>query len=636
MDIFSETRATASFRLDGEKYTLVPSEMTKSANSYSRVIKNILAVLDVYPVSRGMCRWVVRLENIGGTRSGRITELFGADITFPVTGDAVWESIHGDTCGENTFMPDSEILCDGGRIFRSAEGGRSSQGNAFPYFDVTSDSGCALFALGWTGQWEYSLTRDGGAAHLCAGFTDCDMFLEPGEKIRSVGVIACSPNADCELPAEREALVLYTRQYFRREFREKLSPKARCDGDFVIPVSLQVFDRYFWTDKSWATEEGQLHCIECAKKLPDIDTYWLDAAWFKDGFPNGVGNYDFDCGFPRGLSAVSRAAKEGGMRFMLWFEPERCHSGSDAVKYRREYLIPLKDENGAERDDYIYDLTNEEAYAWLRDTLVRMIRENGIDIYRQDFNIDPLPYWRGRDTDGRRGITENKYITNLYRLWDALLAEFPGLIIDNCSSGGRRLDFEMNMRGVPMWRSDTGCFPPSEKTPTHIWNQNQTLTLTRYLPYHATATWCAETYPFRSAETMGLALNLDVMSDDFDITCVKDRLHELIELRGLCDGDFFPLTPPSNDESSWCAYRFDKEGREGFCVFFRRAENGESEREFRLRGIDPSMKYETETTDDGFCVTRRTLDGKELASLTVNLPRPGTSCVVKYKMIPKD
>ena len=54
----------------------------------------------------------------------------------------------------------------------------------------------------------------------------------------------------------------------------------------------------------------------------------------------------------------------------------------------------------------------------------------------------------------RQGIAEIKYINGLYATLDELLDRFPGLVIDNCASGGRRLDYEMCRRSVPLFRTD--------------------------------------------------------------------------------------------------------------------------------------------------------------------------------------
>ena len=89
--------------------------------------------------------------------------------------------------------------------------------------------------------------------------------------------------------------------------------------------------------------------------------------------------------------------------------------------------------------------------------LSEMIGTLGISCYRQDFNMAPLAYFRAADAEDRQGITEIKHIMGLYRLWDALREKFPGLLIDNCASGGRRLDVETLRRSIPLWRSDVTC-----------------------------------------------------------------------------------------------------------------------------------------------------------------------------------
>ena len=65
-------------------------------------------------------------------------------------------------------------------------------------------------------------------------------------------------------------------------------------------------------------------------------------------------------------------------------------------------------------------------------------------VLRMDYNLDPLPVWATNDakSPGRSGLTEVKYIEGLYTMWDAILAAHPGLLIDDCSSGGRRIDVE--------------------------------------------------------------------------------------------------------------------------------------------------------------------------------------------------
>lgn len=606
----------ASFRLGDEKISLVPAEMIKSANLYSQKVGELLVTLRFEPVAEGMYRWVVTLKNQGVNPTAQITEFYGMDLEFPLVGEATWESIYGDNCGAAAFMPRKKPMPEDFSMTEEAVEGRSTQGEPFPYFDITCGEDTAIFAIGWTGQWKYTLTRTGEVAHLTAGFTDCDMYLNQGESIRSVGALIYSGKG-----------LLKTRQDFRRIFRERLSPAAKTGGKLEVPVSIQVFDRYFWNTPDWRTEAGQIRCIDYSDRCGNINTYWLDAAWFRDGFPNGVGNYEFHPGLPNGLRPVSDRAHKSGYKFMLWFEPERNCKGSDTVTYHRDYLLTNGDPN-----TFLFNLADDEARTWLIDTIIRMIRDNGVDVYRQDFNMNPLSYWRAHDTANRKGYTENKYVTGLYLFWDALLAEFPGLIIDNCASGGRRLDFEMNTRSMPLWRSDTNCFPARENVPVHNWHQNQTIGLSRYLPYHAGATWETSAFTLRSGATMGLACNWPVMSDDFDPTTAQKPLAELTEIRDCWDGDFYPLTEATYDYENWCAYQLALEDK-GFCVFFRREKSEEAEKTFQINALDPAKQYEVKLSNEAYEVETMVVSGAELATFTAKIPEQFASLLLIYKAL---
>ncbi|MBQ9721370.1 MAG: hypothetical protein IJV64_11860, partial [Oscillospiraceae bacterium] len=86
--------------------------------------------------------WYEALEDAsvnlrGEVRTEQITELYGMDLAFPVSGEIVWESLRGDTCGPASFLPLRETLADGSLVRSEPSGGRSSKGDAFPYFDLT-------------------------------------------------------------------------------------------------------------------------------------------------------------------------------------------------------------------------------------------------------------------------------------------------------------------------------------------------------------------------------------------------------------------------------------------------------------------------------------------------------------------
>src|SRR5207253_11022667 len=121
----------------------------------------------------------------------------------------------------------------------------------------------------------------------------------------------------------------------------------------------------------------------------------------------------------------------------------------------------------------------------------KMSTEQGIDLYRQDFNFSPLSIWRANDAEDRQGITEIRHLTGYLAYWDELRRRHPNLLIDTCASGGRRNDLETLRRSVPLWRSDDQGDPTTE--------QGHTYGLSLWCPYHGTGIGTDSTYLLRSA-----------------------------------------------------------------------------------------------------------------------------------------
>lgn len=86
--------------------------------------------------------------------------------------------------------------------------------------------------------------------------------------------------------------------------------------------------------------------------------------------------------------------------------------------------------------------------------------------------------------------------SGFYKLWDSLLERFPNLMIDDCASGGRRIDLETLKRSVPLWRSDYQCHANYDVIGAQCHNQS----FNTWLPFSGTGVGrgCDE-YRVRSA-----------------------------------------------------------------------------------------------------------------------------------------
>lgn len=571
-------------------------------------------------VSHPSADWVLYFENEGTEDTPIIEDIQPLDIllkTADPSKPVILHRINGDTEDENSFLPFDTELWPGQTIKMGPKRGKSST-DEFPFFNVQYGDEGIIVAIGWTGQWAATLERDEtGATRLRAGMGKTHLKLHPGEKIRTPRILIMQWKGD----------LAESYNTFRRLMLFIYVPKL--DGKPIkMPVALHCFDRYVQVKKvpGWTTEEGQLRAVEVAHKL-GCDTFWLDAGWFPDDFPAGIGNWipkPYD--FPNGLKPISDKCHELDLKFLLWFEPERATGSSIVAKEHPEFLYPnYKTDFGGE--SYLFNLGNPEARRWTTDLMSKCITEWGVDIYRNDLNVNPLAFWQANDAPDRQGMSEIMHITGLYEMWDELLQRHPGLFIDNVSGGGRRIDLETCMRSVPLWRSDTGCGDsPIE------WNQTQSYGLSHYIPLHSVSAWYPSAYCCRSTATAGVICEWDYLSEDFSMEAGKEALAELVENQKYWYGDFYPLascTKSSDAMIAWQLHRADLDS--GIAVAFRRKDCEDSSLRVRLRGVNPLVTYTVEFFTEDRKKTSAKMTGKELAEgIELLLEKKLSSLLVRY------
>lgn len=559
--------------------------------------------------------WVLHFENTGDKDTPIIEDIKAVDVDLNTgygrTPMSLYE-LEGDACAESTFRPKVTQLEAGKSIHRAPTGGRSSSISAFPFFDVQYRNLGLTVAIGWTGQWASDFVRsDRGPTRMSAGMELTHLVLHPGEKIRTPRIVMMSWTGDRTDAHNR----------FRRMMLHKYVP-WNTERPTIMPVALQTFDRYN-AKPGWATEQGQIEAVNKAEEL-GCDTYWLDAAWFPGNFPNGVGNWFCKpAEFPNGLGPVGKVCADKGMRFVLWFEPERVAVGTQIAEEHPEFVHGGK--NGG-----LFKLDNPEARRWLTELLSKRITEYGITIYRNDFNMDPLDFWRKNDAEDRQGMTEIRYVEGLYEMWDELLKRHPGLLIDNCSSGGRRIDIEMCSRSVPFWRSDTNCFAGNA-----VWSQMHSVALGQYVPLSTACVWEPTRYAVRSASTSGLLCQFAYQDPSFPFEDAKSFVAEANANRKYWYGDMYPLTGCGTEKDQFMAFQMHRPDLgAGVVCAFRRAECPLRGIIAEIKGIEPDKRYKVQATDESGNVKSWEASGEDLAGgLELRIPKAGESEVVTYQMI---
>jgi len=213
-------------------------------------------------------------------------------------------------------------------------------------------------------------------------------------------------------------------------------------------------------------------------------------------------------------------------------------------------------------------------------------------------------------------------------LWDDLRARHPGLWIDNCASGGRRIDLETMMRSVPLWRSDTGCGPGHAD-----WDQVQALGLSQYVPLFTACSWDPNAYTVRSAATGGAITQFDYLNPQFPLEKARAALQEVKRNQPFWYGDFYPLTRAAAGPdvlAAWQLHRADLDA--GIVLAFRRSDCPYPVLQTALRGLHPGKRYAVQFIDESRHAKTRTLTGRELlANFELRIPERGTSLLVRYQ-----
>ena len=466
-------------------------------------------------------QWVLRFTNTSASDSAILEDVQALDTTLettPAESNVILNQINGSTAAETDFVPEERKIGAGETVHFASRGGRSSDTH-FPFFDLRFGSSGLIVAIGWTGQWAARLDRVGnGPTRLRGGMELTHLKLHPGESIRSPRILLMRFSGDRD-----EAHNL-----FRRLMLAHFSAKAGRHP-VKLAIGAQSFNSWYLGKRpNWATEAGQIASARINQAI-GADTLWMDAGWFPGGFPNGAGNWiPRPNDFPHGLAPIGDECRKLGLRFLVWFEPERVVAGTTLATEHPEFILGGK--GGG-----LFNLGDEKARRFMTDLIDHDITDWQLSCYRQDSNIDPLPFWRRNDATDRQGITEIRHVEGMYAMWDELRARHPNLYIDNCSSGGRRIDIECCKRAVVQTRSD------SEGTPGRAdWEQSQTWGLSQYIPLAASFTWDLATYDFRSYATSGFLGEWDILAPDFPVQTVRKAIEEVRANQKYFLGDYYP------------------------------------------------------------------------------------------------
>lgn len=576
--------------------------------------------------------WVVRFTNKGSVASPAIKDVRAVDYSYSGSrnSEISLQYIKGSEAKIDDFSPRYDKLeIDSVKVFHP-ERGRSSDGMAAPYFNLISSDGKGLvLAIGWTGTWTAEFERmDLKHISVKGGMKTLDTYLNAGESIRT-------PLISMMFWSGRQPMAGNNK--FRRFMLEHNIRKVNGQ-DSVCPVFAGIgwSDPAPFTVRTGITSEiaiCNIHRFQQFGLHPDV--FWMDAGWYtRDAVRDRRMNWHYTSGtwrpdperFPYGLRPISDEAHRSGAKFLVWFEPERANKGSQVWSLHPEWLLSKPGDDFY----YMFNMGDRDALEWMCSHIGDFIEESGIDFYRQDLCLEPSDYWETNDKPGRTGMTELRHIEGLYDFLDYLHKRFPSMLIDNCASGGRRLDIEMFRRSVPLWRTDYFNENRCEGAQCHSYGLNF------FIPVHGISIKEVDDYSFLSTISSTTVFNVPLFNNPkLDLDVYRSRIDLFRQFQPYFYEDYYPLSGV-RDLTGFdvcLAYQFHKSSDgTGIILAFRRKDAAKDSLDLKIEALDSDTRY---VLTDVLRDESYTLYGSEMSEgLRVVLDNaPGA---VLYRYVPEE
>lgn len=361
-----------------------------------------------------------------------VTDLPTVELALP---PAAWTAHWFTSDWGDEFTPQQQPVTEPIHLRNTT--GRSSKG-LHPWAALIDDAGATVvISPAWSGNWRIDIEpSDDGGVTIRAG-------ISPWKFARIV-----TPDRPFQAPT-----VYVSAAPTRSDATAGLAAAASA---WVVPRTPDVplVWNHWWPYEDQEIDEPTfLANVEVAADL-GYDLAVLDAGWFGGGDETSQwwqirGDWAAEnlVRFPHGTAGLAERTRAQGVRFGIWCEIEAL--GDDAVTaQQRTELVARRDDDpefrGAREDDpgwlgYVC-LGSPAGRAHALQTLDRLVTSTDARWLKVDFNLDPGPGCSRTDHGHDAGDGLYEHYLGLYETLDVLCDRHPQLIVEDCSSGGLRID----------------------------------------------------------------------------------------------------------------------------------------------------------------------------------------------------
>lgn len=329
-----------------------------------------------------------------------------------------------------------------------------------------------------------------------------------------------------------------------------------------------------------------------------VDMFLLDDGWFANKYPRnndkaGLGDWEVNHSkLPGGIPALVDAAKETGVKFGIWIEPEMANPKSELFEKHPDWVI--HDDNRTMyfyRNQLVLDLSNPAVQDYVYSIVENILKENpDISYFKWDCN-SPITNIYSPYLKDKQGNLYIDHVRGVYNVFKRVKEKYPNVSMMLCSGGGARCDYEALKYFTEFWCSDNtdpierlyiqwgfSQFFPAKSMCAHVtsWNRNTSIKFRTDV-----ASMCK----------LGFDLGLKELSSD-ELAYCQIAVNNWKRLSSaIMDGDQYRLVSPY--QSNHMAVNYVSKDRQKAVLFAYDIHPRFQEKllNVKLQGLDPFKRY---------------------------------------------
>lgn len=277
--------------------------------------------------------------------------------------------------------------------------------------------------------WQMEVFRRGDYVQMSGGLADREL----GHWMKQVAPGESFTTPEAILSVCREESIEPIFQRLTSALERCVDEGPACEQELPI-----IFNEYCTT---WGCPSHENICeIINSIKGKGFSYFVIDCGWYKeDGVPWDIAMGDYEVSeelFPDGLQKTVDLIKENGMKPGIWFEIDNVGCAARAYE-QTDHLL--------KRDGYtltttmrrFWDMRQSWVQEYLSEKVIGTLKKYGFEYMKMDYN-DTI----GIGCDGAESIGEGlrQNMEASYAFIQKVNEEVPGIILENCASGGHKLE----------------------------------------------------------------------------------------------------------------------------------------------------------------------------------------------------